>query len=933
MDYPKTFASGAVLVYYLMSSLIASVRLPATPAKASPNQQRFQLATTSIVLVISIALSSVEGVNVGTIGRHGDDGLLSDLLFSLQWLVLLLAHIDHPGSVRYPHYGAWAISALSRTSALLNRMPARELLSRPIGRGIAVLLLCQIAAAVCLLVVVPILQSCAQRSSQANDESETQPLLGSEAASDGTKSDQEERNPRETPEQKKAREEIHKRQVREYLRSFLVYVPLLWPHTFMQKMYLGGMFCCMLSLRFVNVLLPLALGLIIDTLARGGSPWLPIAGYFTLYFVQSRTGIGLLEDFLRLMFTNQQKLTLSRAAYNHIMDLSADFQDAKTSSEIWQSMSQAQSVIDLFHGATFEVVPMLIDLVAGSVLLWAIFGPYMGFLVLTLMVMMIWVSVRAVKSRVGLSRKWRDTWYDQYHQMVDSTENWYTVAQFGQIPREKTAYQNKQIAALEGRNKLYFWLYRNGVSRFSIMTLAYLLAAALAALEIHNGELKVGAFATLTGYWAQVASPVMYIVHEITDVADKLVDAEKLLVLLEKKPTIKDEPDAKAYDYRGGSVRFEDVFFTYDGNKQAAKGVSFHAAPGKMTALVGETGGGKSTMLKLLMRFYDPEKGQVFLDDQDIRSLQLASFRHHIGVVPQEPSMFHTTILDNVRYPDPSLSEEEVQEACKAVSLHDKIMTFAKGYQTKVGERGCQLSGGEKQRLAIARAILKKPSILLLDEATSSVDSVTEGLIQASLDQVCKDRTTFVIAHRLSTILKADKILVIEGGKLVESGTHNELIKKRGGVYQKLWKSQLKLQGEKSRSRSRSRGCEEEQPLALVDDMDGDGDVASLIDGSDTPAEESAAQTPVEGSESPRGGAQGPVRGLAAGVGKQASEAIRSRFATSQSPVREDGQALNGQSTVVAEHNEAPSTQNVKSNTSEPQTAGRDQQQNGTADG
>lgn len=857
MDNPETAGSGAILVYYLISSLIASLQPSKSSVKISQHQQICLLITTALVLGVSLGLCALQAIHVGRIGRHGNDHLLSDLLFALLWLVLLLAHMDHPENVQYPHYGAWGLSILLRTLVCFHRLNGHDLLATSIGRGIAALTLCQPIAAVGLLLVRPLFTL--SRRGEASDKGETQPLLESSDADGQSKADEEEQNSRESPEQKKAREEIHNRPIREYLRSFLIYVPLLWPQNSRQKLYFGGMCVCMLLGRLINILLPLALGLIIDTLARGDPPWLPIAGYFALYFAESKTGIGLLEDFFRLMFTNQQTLTVNRAAYNHIMDLSADFQDSKTSSEVWQAMTQAASVISLSNDLAFSLAPKLLDFAAGFILLWGIFGPYMGVIVLNLMVLMIWTSIRAVHSRVSLSRTWRDSWYDSYHQLVDTTENWYTVSQFDQVPREKSSYQAKQLSVLQCRNQLYYWHYRTGVSRYSILAFAYLLAAALAAYEIHTGELQVGAFITLTGYWAQVASPIMYIVHEITTIADKLVDAEKLLVLLEKKPTIYDEPNAKEYEYKGGAVEFKDVSFTYDGKKQATEGLSFEASSGTMTALVGETGGGKSTILKLLMRFYDPEDGKILIDGQEISQVQLESLRKHIGVVPQEPSMFHTTILDNVRYPDPTLSEEAVQEACKAVALHDKIMTFTKGYQTKVGERGCQLSGGEKQRLAIARAILKKPDILLLDEATSSVDSVTEGHIQDSLDRVCKGRTTFVIAHRLSTILKADLILVIEGGRLVEKGSHSELIQNVDGAYNKLWKSQLKLQDRKRGSRSGSSDEGDKDALTLINASDGaedkDGsikDETGAVKDSDKQGEEKSAHQS-DGESAPPG--------------------------------------------------------------------------------
>jgi ABC-type multidrug transport system fused ATPase/permease subunit len=834
MKYAYTAASGIILVCYLVSSLVATFIPPKTACETSRRQRICLLITTSAVLGVSLGLCTVRAFQVDRIGVSGDDSLLSDLLYSLMWLVLLLAYLDHPSDVRYPQYGAWVLSVVTRAIILALELRLNGFPFAPLDCASVVLSSCQIVVPCGLLTVYPLLAYTFRTRIEASEEGETEPLLASATADDQTKSDEEDRNSRESPEQKKAREEIHNRPVREYLRSFLIYVPLLWLSTYRQKLYFAGQCVCSLSLRLVNILMPLALGKIIDTLAAGQAPWLPIIGYFALYFAQSQTGIGLVEDYFRLLVTNHQKLALSKAAYDHIMDLSADFQDAKTSSDVWQAMAQATSVITLFQELTFSLAPTILDLAAGFILLWAIFGPYMGLLVLTLMVMMTWVSLRAVKSRVKLSRSWRDSYYDAYHQMVDSTENWFTVAQFGQIRREKTTFSTNQAHVLHERNQLYYWYFRTGFFRYSTLTFAYLLAAALAANEIHNGELKVGAFITLTGYWAQVASPVMYIVHEITDIADKLVDAEKLLVLLEKKPTIVDAPDAKPYDFRGGAVEFRGVSFTYDGKKQATQGLNFKASPGSVTALVGETGGGKSTILKLLMRFYDPEEGNIFIDDQELNKLQLESLRKHVGVVPQEPSMFHTTILDNVRYSDPELSEEQVQEACKAAALHDKIMTFAKGYQTKVGERGCQLSGGEKQRLAIARAILKKPDILLLDEATSSVDSVTESSIQESLDQVCKGRTTFVIAHRLSTILKADLILVIEGGKLVEQGTHAQLIKNEEGVYHKLWKSQLKLQ-------------DEAKPSSSATSEDGDKEVLTLVNGSDVAEDE--ARSPVDGED------------------------------------------------------------------------------------
>lgn len=659
-SFSKSILSGIILLYYFISSLTALLRPAKDTVKFSRRTQHFHLAITAIIILLSVSISierllKINGTNHFK-AKEPDDDLFAELLFSLQWLVLLLAHVDYPGAARYPQYGTWCLSMCTKIYTLVDHQNCHANFSL-IDMAISISTLLQVVLILVLATTTAVLHRFARKALKQVADGEAQPLLASADSSKYGKA-QEESHSSESEEQKKAREELHNRPIREYLKSFGIYLPILWPSNIQQKIYFGCMCLCTLAVRGINILDPLAFGWIIDTLAKGEAPWLLVGAYFTLYFLQSRTGIGLVSAYLHLLIANYQRLALSRAAYDHVMDLSADFQDSKTSSEIWQAMNQAQSVINLFYDAAFEVAPMLIDFGTGFILLWVIFGSYMGFLVATLMVLMVWTCINAVKSRVDLTRKWRDTYYDQYHQMVDSTENWYTAAQFGQIPREKRSFETKQSLYIEDRNKLYYWGYRATATRFSLLTFAYLLAAALAAYEIYHGELKVGAFAVLTGYWAQVAHPIMYVVHEISDVTDKLVDAEKLLVLLEKKATIKDSPNAVPFQYLGGAVEFENVFFTYEGKKKAAEGVTFRSTPGKVTALVGETGGGKSTILKLLMRFYDPEKGRVLIDGQDVRDLQMDTFRKHIAVVPQEPSMFHSTILDNVRYPCPDITEE-----------------------------------------------------------------------------------------------------------------------------------------------------------------------------------------------------------------------------------------------------------------------------------
>ena len=268
------------------------------------------------------------------------------------------------------------------------------------------------------------------------------------------------------------------------------------------------------------------------------------------------------------------------------------------------------------------------------------------------------------------------------------------------------------------------------------------------------------------------------------------IDSEELLRLFQMKPTIEDGPNEFAF--RSGMVEVSRVWFSYKEGKEIIKDLTFHARPGQTIALIGETGAGKSTILKLLFRFYDVTSGHISIDGQDIRNVTLASLREHIGVVPQDPTLFNDTIMANVRYAKLEATDDEVMEACKTAAIHEKILTFREGYATKVGERGIKLSGGELQRIAIARAILKNAKIILLDEATSSVDSETEAKIQEGLLKLSKGRTTFVVAHRLSTVRKADRILVIQDGSIVEQGTPRQLNKHKGKYYS-LWLKQMGL--------------------------------------------------------------------------------------------------------------------------------------------
>lgn len=757
-----------------------------------PTVRRVQIAASSLYILISLlkALIRLSG-SAWDCNPHPD--IVYTLFLSLVWFILLLGLIESSSEARIPHYGAWTISLVSQALYFLYSLDSNsEKTSLLIADRVLQLVLLILVLA---LIIGGALVHNYQFSSHVNSHfDEHRPLLAPDR--DSTRNDKEQSSIDEDEDtvDEEAFKELKSRALWQYVRSFRTFLPFMWPTTRKQFAYLGVMCICTLISRIVGICVPLALGVVINHLETDLSvPWPHLALYATLHLLQSPAGLPLFEGWFSHQVTSDMTIALNRYSYDHIMNLSADFHDSKKSSLIWQAMSQGQSVIDLFHDTAFTLLPTILDLSSTGFVLWWLFGGYMAFIISTVIVVFTWITVKALSLKTAMQRTWIDAFNDEYHQLTESTTQWSAVSQFGRIPYEMKRYREKGDLT---RSTLLSWMFYDACTvggRYMVLTLAFLAACSIGALQIAHGQRNVGDFVVLISYWRQLSVPLTSVAGEISRTANKLVDAEKLLILLEKKPTVSDVSNAQLFTYLGGAVEFENVSFSYDGIRKATNNVSFHARPGQTIALVGETGGGKSTILRLLFRFYDANEGRILIDGQDIREMAMESFRKHIAIVPQSPAVFNMSVLDNVRYPDLTATEDDVIEACRAVSLHEKVMSFAKGYHEEVGERGLRLSGGELQRLAIARAILKKADILLLDEATSNVDSVTEAHIQESLKKLCNGKTTFIIAHRLSTILLADQILVIQGGKLVESGNHATLIKRKG-PYNELWTSQLKLQ-------------------------------------------------------------------------------------------------------------------------------------------
>jgi ABC-type transport system involved in Fe-S cluster assembly fused permease/ATPase subunit len=810
----------APVLFFAIASIVSSFSAT-QPSKAGEGRlHKAQLSLALVATVLSAAEAAVD-LEKSDPSKISDPDAVYALFLTLVYVILSIGLVDDNAIASYPHHGAWAILLVCQGTVFALSIPGASstdklLLARGLFQGLQL-------AVTLILLAGSLLIRYLQHREHKETEDETRPLLAGEASATGPAVSSE---TKELDDDEVDRLRIRNRPFWQYVSSFKVFVPYMYPKSPKLQLYFTGMCIFSAGTRVVIIALPLTLGALVNRLGDS-VPWKPIAVFVLLKFLTSSAGVPLIETWLSYRLNIDLAHALQRHCYDHIMNLSADFHDNKKSSVIWQVMNQGQDVIDLFHDMLFEFVPQMIDLISAAVVLTCLFGLYMTFIVATTAILYYWLTFKALITKRSLRRSWLDAYHDQYYQMSESTLNWSTVCYFGRIPHELRKYQEKGDIT---RGKMLMWwsweFWTRGL-RNIVPCATFAAACIVAALQIARRQLNVGDFVILITYWSQLTGPLSSIAGELSRLTEMLVNAEKLVVLLEKTPHVQDLALARPFTFLEGAVQFENVSFSYDGKRQVTKGITFRAAPGTTIALVGQTGGGKSTILRLLFRFYDVDQGRILVDGQDIRHVKMESFRKHIAMVPQNPVVFNMSILENVRYPDIDCTDEEAIEACKAAALHDKVMSFTKGYQEKVGERGTKLSGGELQRLAIARAILKKADILLLDEATSAVDSITEKTIQASIRQLCAGKTAFVIAHRLSTILHADHILVIRDGQIIEAGSHETLIK-QDGAYNELWRSQLRLQADE-RSRSRSRSPQKSYANVLVNDLNSSGEESQTL--------------------------------------------------------------------------------------------------------
>jgi ATP-binding cassette subfamily B protein len=481
---------------------------------------------------------------------------------------------------------------------------------------------------------------------------------------------------------------------------------------------------------------------------------------------------------------------LNNRTFRHLHRLSLRFHLERRTGGLSRIIERGTRGIDLIiRMGILAVIPTVLELVLICGLLMYYFDATYIAIVLATVALYMWFTFTASEWRTQIRREMNDSDTEANTKAIDSLLNYETVKYFGNEQHEARRFDVSMARYEQAAVKTYYSLGVLNSGQSAIFTLGMTICMLLSARGVANGTLTVGGFVMLNAVLIQLYQPLNFMGMVYREIKQGLIDLETMFSLMSEKAEVEDKPGAKPLQITSGTIRFENVSFAYEPERPILKDVTFEVPAGKMVAIVGPSGAGKSTISRILFRFYDIQGGRVKIDGQDIRDVTQASLRAAIGVVPQDTVLFNDTILYNIRYGRPEASDAEVEAAARLAQIDGFIKELPQGYGTMVGERGLKLSGGEKQRVAIARTILKGPPILMLDEATSALDSHTEKEIQDALDKVAKDRTTLVIAHRLSTIVHADNILVLEQGRLVEQGTHGELIA-RNGLYASLWNRQ-----------------------------------------------------------------------------------------------------------------------------------------------
>jgi ATP-binding cassette subfamily B protein len=553
----------------------------------------------------------------------------------------------------------------------------------------------------------------------------------------------------------------------------------------------------MISAKLANTALPFVIKGLVDQFSgetvTGINTWLlaPIA-LVVIYGLLRFANVIFAEirDTLFVRVTERAMRRIGHRVFVHLHNLDIDYHLNRNTGGLSRDIERGVSGISfLMRFMIFSILPALIEIMLVLIILLSKYGTLFAITTLTSVVVYITFSVKVTEWRKRFLRATNKADSDSNSRAIDSLLNYETVKYYTNEDFEANRYEKnlKQLEDSKIKNRTSLLVLNGGQAL--IISLSMTAMMLLATLGVQRGELTVGDFVLINAFMMQLFIPLGSLGFVYREIKTSLINIEQMFKLIDIKPKITDIENANELQITKGHIQFKQVKFDYQDTRKIIQGVNFEISAGKTIAVVGASGSGKSTLVKLLFRFYDPSQGSILIDGQDIKTVTQDSLRKAIGIVPQDPVLFNDSIMENIRYGKTSASDEEVHKAITMAYLDDFIALLPDGTKTKVGERGLKLSGGEKQRVAIARTVLKNPPIMVFDEATSSLDSKSEHMILKAINEITNNTTNLVIAHRLSTVVNADKIIVLDKGKIVEQGSHTDLLAK-GQFYAELWMAQ-----------------------------------------------------------------------------------------------------------------------------------------------
>ncbi len=573
--------------------------------------------------------------------------------------------------------------------------------------------------------------------------------------------------------------------------------PYLWPaaHPWVKRRVVLALLVLFLA-KVIAVGTPFFYKAAVDTLAGEAAPgmWLALGAIgLTVAYGMARlmtVGFQQLRDVIFARVGQRALRQLALETFQHIHRLSMRYHITRKTGGLSRIIERGVKGVEfLLRFLLFSIGPLILELLMIGVVLAVVFDIWYLAVVVVTIGLYIWFTFAVTEWRVKIRKEMNDQDTDANQKAIDSLLNFETVKYFGAERREADRYDGAMERYVAAALKTSYSLAFLNFGQSLLITAGLVVVMVMAAVGVQNGALTVGDFVMVNAYMIQITMPLNFLGTVYREIRQALIDMADMFNLLEQPPEVSDAENARDLKVNGGEVDLDDVVFGYDPERPILKGVSLRVGAGQTVAIVGPSGSGKSTIGRLLFRFYDVVSGALRIDGQDVCDVTQDSLHAQIGVVPQDTVLFNDTIYYNIAYGRPDASRAEIEEAARAAKIHDFIADLPQGYETTVGERGLKLSGGEKQRVGIARTLLKNPPILLLDEATSALDSETEREIQDELRAMGRGRTVITIAHRLSTVVDADRIVVLENGVIVEEGRHEELLA-RGGRYAAMWQRQ-----------------------------------------------------------------------------------------------------------------------------------------------